>query len=101
LCKSYRRSYFLNSPSTLNFDTWWQAKVDYIPGWESPPETLKIASMKVGKWGDAIENTVTRYSILGHNQLQVEFSNQHQGSAETFWDDAPNANGRSIPSLEP
>jgi len=88
-------------PLNAESDTWWQAKVDYIPGWESPPETLKVTSMNVGKWGDASENTVTRYSILGHNQLQVEFSNQPQGSAETFWDDTPNANGRSIPSLEP
>jgi hypothetical protein len=99
--RELQKKLFSGQPLHAEFSTWWQAKVDYIPGWESPPKTLKLATMKVGKWGDASESTVTRYSILGHNQLQVEFSNQPQGSAETFWDDAPNENGKSIPSLEP
>lgn len=74
-----------DQPLNAEFEAWYRAKADYL-GLDSSPQTLKIASMKVGEWGNKEENKVTRYSIQEHNKLKLEFSNQPQGSDETFWD---------------
>lgn len=83
--RELQRKIFPDQPLNAEFDAWYNAKVDYL-GYDTPPQTLKVASMKVEEWGNKDLNKVTRYSIQEHNKLKVEFSNQAQGSDETFWD---------------
>ena len=85
-----------DQPLNAEFEAWYKAFADYL-GYDTTPQTLKIASMKVGEWGNKEANIVTRYSIQEHNNLKVEFSNQPQGSDETFWDEA---NFKSITDTE-
>ena len=60
--RELQKKMFADQPLNAEFEAWYQAKADYL-GYDTTPQTLKVASMKVGEWGNKDKNQVTRYTI--------------------------------------
>lgn len=90
--RELQKKVFPDQPLNAEFEAWYQAKADYL-GYDTVPQKLTVASMKVKEWGDKYNNLITRYEVQEHNKLKMQFSNQPQGSADTFWDEPDTTRG--------
>lgn len=94
---------FPGVPTNANLVGWLGDKARWIDDYEGSgdPEPVKISSSKITALGDPSKNEITRYTINGPDQLQLEFSNKPQGSEASYPDEVKNMDPNQRPLLDP
>jgi len=94
---------FPGMPTNAKLVRWLGDKARWIDDYEgsADPEPVKISSSKITAPGDPSKNEITRYTINGPDQLQLEFTNKPQGSEASYPDEVKNMDPNQRPLLDP
>lgn len=94
---------FPGVPTNADLAGWLQDKEHWFWVYESghDPEPVKITSSKIMVMGDSTKNQVTRYTINGPGELQLEYTNKPQGADVAYADEVTNMDPSQQPLLDP
>ncbi|KAL8847515.1 MAG: hypothetical protein Q9221_007443 [Calogaya cf. arnoldii] len=68
---------------------------------DSDVEPIKVSATKITVYGDPSKNEITRYTVPGPGQLELEFSNRPQGSGVSYADEHVTINPDQKPLVDP
>lgn len=94
---------FPTKPPNPDLVRWVAIKNNWHDLWEgySRIVPMKISATKITVGGDASKNEITRYTVPGPDQLEMEFSNRPQGSGIAYADEHMSITPNQRPLLDP
>ncbi|KAL8838552.1 MAG: hypothetical protein Q9170_002094 [Blastenia crenularia] len=94
---------FPGRPPNADLARWSAEKAQWHNDWSATadPQPMKISATKINVNGDPSKNTITRYTIPGPHQIELEFSNMPQGAGVSYADERTNIAPRLPPLIDP
>ncbi|KAL8644753.1 MAG: hypothetical protein Q9226_007608 [Calogaya cf. arnoldii] len=64
-------------------------------------QPIKVSATKISAYGDPSKNEITKYTVPGPGQPEIEFSNRPQGSGFSYTDEQGSINPDQKPLVDP